>query len=282
MGPLHLLALRPFVAQLALALTATACAGGPSEDDIRRSEAEYELAAGLVGEQNYAGAFEHLAESIRLDPDNAEAHFLLGSLHLFRNDFATAEQELLAAIDANTRLGRSGLPSLTPDAQNSLGVLYVNAGRLDEAVTTLRASAADLMNTTPHLALGNLGWAYLELGRATEALEVLTQAVRREPQFCVGWYRLAQAYEALASDASDPAAVHRNAEDALSQAVGVEAEVCEDFQDAWLLRGQVRAHLGRSEDAATDFERCVEIDATTDAGRTCASALDRASTGTEH
>ena len=158
----------------------------------------------------------------------------------------------------------------------------MNAGRLEEAVTALRASAADLMNTTPHLALGNLGWAYIELGRANDALEVLTQAVRREPQFCVGWFRLAQAYEALASDASDPTAVHRNAEEAVSQAVGVEAEICEDFQDAWLLRGQVRAHLGRSEDAASDFERCVEIDATTVSGRACAAALAGGSTDTEH
>lgn len=258
---------------LALALLVAACAGGPSEDDIRRSQAEYELAAGLVGEQNYAGAFEHLAESIRLDPDNADAHFLLGSLHLFRNDFTTSERELLAAIDANVRLGRAGIPSLTPDAKNSLGVVYIHTGRLEEAITVLRESSADLMNTTPHLALGNLGWAYFELGRYPEALDVLSQAVRREPQFCVGWYRLGQVYEAMADAETDPAAVRHNAEEALSQALAVDADVCRDFQDAWLLRGQVRTRLGRSEDAAADFERCVEIDQATESGRACAAAL---------
>ena len=153
----------PFALALATSLSLAACAGGPSEEDIHRSEAEYQLAVGLMGEENFAGAFQHLDESIRLDPDNAQAHLLLGNLHLFRGDYEASERELLAAIDANVRLERSGLPSLTPDAKNSLGVVYIHTHRLDDAVRVLTESSQDLMNTTPHLALGNLGWANLEL-----------------------------------------------------------------------------------------------------------------------
>lgn len=266
--------LAPFTLALASLTLVASCAGGPSEEDIHRSDAEYQLAVGLMGEENFAGAFQHLDESIRLDPDNAQAHLLLGNLHLFRGDYDASERELLAAIDANVRLARSGFPSLTPDAKNSLGVVYIHTARLDDAVRVLTESSQDLMNTTPHLALGNLGWANLERGDLPAALEALSQAVRREPQFCAGWYRLGQVYVAAA--AADASSFER-ADEALTRALEVDAEVCSAFQDAWLLRGQVRTHLGRTEDATDDFERCVELDAESEAGRACATALDAAS-----
>jgi type IV pilus assembly protein PilF len=259
---------------LFIAVGCLGCAGGPSEEDIHRSEAEYELAVGLMGESNFAGAFQHLGEAIRLDPDNAEAHLLLGNLHLFRGDYAESERELLAAIDANVRLERAGLPSLTPDAKNSLGVVYIHTGRFDDAVRVLTESSSDLMNTTPHLALGNLGWANLERDDYGAALEALTLAVRREPQFCAGWFRLGQVYVAGAATDTDPTSSYVHAEEALTRALEVDAEVCQAFQDAWLLRGEVRTHLGRPEDAAGDFERCVELDGSSDAGHACARALD--------
>lgn len=261
---------------IVLCLAWGGCAGGPSEEDIHRSEAEYELAVGLMGESNFAGAFQHLDESIRLDPDNAQAHLLLGNLYLFRGDYPASERELLAAIDANIRLERSGIPSLTPDAKNSLGVVYIHTGRYEDAVRVLTESSSDLMNTTPHLALGNLGWANIERDDLPAALEALSMAVRREPQFCAGWYRLGQVYSAMGegeSPSSEPSS-YAHAEEALTRALEVDAEVCQAFQDAWLLRGQVRARLGRPEDASSDFERCVELDASSDAGRACSTALD--------
>jgi len=263
---------------VAWTLSTLGCGGGPSEEDIHRSETEYQLSVGLMGEQNFAGMYEHLDESIRLDPDNAPAHLLLGNLRLFRGDYPGAEVELLEAIAANARLERSGYPSLTSDAQNSLGVVYIHTNRLDQAVDVLTESSHDLMNTTPHLALGNLGWANLERGDLEAAMTALTGAVHNQPQFCVGWYRLGQVYtrtaEAPDADAAASSSAFARAEDALTRALEVDAEVCQAFQDAWLLRGEVRTHLGRTEDAVDDFERCVELDATSDAGHRCATALD--------
>lgn len=270
---------------LGIAAAALGCAGGPSEEDIQRSEAEYQLAVGLLGESNVAGAYEHLTESIRLDPDNAEAHLLLGNLQLFRANYASAEASFREAIAANDRLARSGIPALRSDALNSLGVLYIHQSRLDEAVDVLSESAADPLNHTPHLAWGNLGWARFERHEYSEALVALDQALRAQPGFCVGWYRLGQVYFAMGeagagATAPDGAATgdgedsYIHADEALTHAIEVESEECQQMQDAWLLRGRARQILGRGDDAVADYERCVELDRSTESGRACAELLD--------
>ncbi|GAB4110820.1 MAG: hypothetical protein OHK0013_46730 [Sandaracinaceae bacterium] len=258
------------------------CPGGPSDEDLRRSRAEYELGVGLFNEQNIAGAFQHLQEAVRLDPENVEAHMVLGTLHMLRNEVTPAEEHLRTAISVNQRLGPAGLPALTPDAYNTLGVLLINARRYSEAVEALRLSTGDLMNRTPHLAWGNLGWAYYEMHDYAQATEALQQAVRLQPQFCNGWYRLGQVGFALGRAAADgepggdPQGFAR-AEEALTHALEVDRDECRALQEAWLLRGETRARLGRREEAISDFERCVELSANTEAGQACAGFLSTGS-----
>jgi Tfp pilus assembly protein PilF len=253
------------------------CPGGPSDEDVSRSRSEYDLGVGLYGESNIAGAFQHLEEAVRLDPENVEAHYFLGSLHTLRGENELAEQHLRATIATNERLGPSGMPALTPDAYNALGVLFINGHRLEDAVTALRSSTGDLMNRTPHLAWGNLGWAYYEMHQYAEALEALGQAVRLQPQFCGAWYRIGQVRFAEASAAGeaggDAQSLFAQADEALTHALEVDRDECRALQDAWLLRGETRARLGRREEAIADFERCVELEASTEAGRACAGFL---------
>lgn len=248
------------------------CVGGPDEAAIHRSESEFNLAVGLIEERNFGAAFQHLDTSIQLDPDNAEAHLLLGNLYLFREDFPHAEAELHESVAANARLGSGGRPALVGEAQNSLGVVYIQSERLPEAVVALRAATSDLMYRTPHLAWGNLGWAYFEQHDYPNALNALQQAVSLQPQFCNGWFRMGQVDYALGVGGTDPAAFG-HAEEALTHALENTAEECQALQDAWLLRGQTRARLGRHDDAVSDFERCVELNTETTTGHQCQSLL---------
>lgn len=257
------------------------CPGGPSDEDLQRSRAEYDLGVGLYNENNVAGAFQHLQEAIRLDPENIEAHMVLGTLHMLRAEVEPAERHLRIAIDTNTRLGPAGLPALTPDAYNTLGVLYINAQRYAEAVTVLRQATADLMNRTPHLAWGNLCWAYYEMHEHGPATEACQQAVRVQPQFCNGWYRLGQIDFAIGQAAEESASgggveAFSRAESSLTHALEVDRDECRALQDAWLLRGETRARLGRREEAISDFERCVELAPSTEAGQACAGFLSGA------
>lgn len=254
------------------------CGGGPNEEDVRRSQAEYDLGVGLMQEQNVAGAFQHLQESVRLDPDNADAHLLLGNLFLFRQDFERAEHHLEQALRANAVQGGAGRPALNAEAQNSLGVLYIHWRRYDDAVRVLREATGDLMNRRPFHAWGNLGWAYYEQHDYAQAVPALEQAVQLNPAYCNAWFRLGQVHFALATDVegSESADALARADEALTHALEVESDdgACQRLQDAWRWRGETRARLGRREEAVADFERCVELDGRTEAGRACARMLE--------
>lgn len=253
-------------ATLCLALVlAAGCAGGPSRDQVMRSQREYDLGVGLWQEHNLAGAFEHLLEAIDLDPDNAEAHLLLGKLFMIhRHDYERAEGHLREALRAHEAVdARAGLPA---DVKNSLGVLYIHWQRYDAAIEVLREAASDLMNREPAVSWSNLGWAYLEKGEPDEALRVLNQAVQISPDLCLAWYRIGQVHSAR--DNSE------EAERALSRALEVEDETCQRLQVAWRLRGEVRARLGHREEAIGDLERCVELSAETADGQACRRLLE--------
>ncbi len=260
------------VAGLCAGLVMMGC-GGPSEDDLRRSVAEYDLGVGLMQEQNVAGAFQHLQESVRLDPDNADAHLLLGNLFLFRQEFENSERHFREALRANASLDRAGRPALNAEANNSLGVLYIHWRRFDDAVRVLREATGDLMNRRPYFAWGNLGWAYYEQQEYDQAMPALEQAVQLNPRFCNGWYRIGQVHLARAR-ATGATENFERAEDALTTALEVDDDGCRRLQEAWQLRGQARAQLGQREESVADLERCVELGAESEAGRTCAAMLE--------
>ncbi len=246
-------------------LVVGACGGPASADRLVRAQKEYELAVGLLGEQNIAASFEHLFKSVELDPKNPEAHLLLGNLYLLRGDLAKAEGHLRTSrklAENNETYG----PPFIAEVDNSLGVVLVHMKRYDDAIVTLREAASNILNRNPHLAWGNLGWAFYEKGEYPRALEALSQAVRHQEKFCLGYYRLGQTYLAVRD--------YERAENALTRCVEVPEEACRNLQGAFHLRGEARAQLGLRQDAISDFERCVEISSESDAGRACQGYLE--------
>jgi Tfp pilus assembly protein PilF len=151
------------------------------------------------------------------------------------------------------------------DALNGLGVLYIHQKRYGEALAVLEGAAGDLFNRQAYMAWGNIGWAHLESRQYPKAIEALSRAVKLSPQFCVGHFRLGQAY--LATEALE------DAERALTSAIEAD-ERCASFQDAWHLRGEARMKLGTREDARADFERCVELGPNTETGKACGRYLE--------
>jgi type IV pilus assembly protein PilF len=249
----------------ALSLTWVGCGGPASAENALRAQKEYELSVGLLGEQNVPAAFEHLFKAVDLDPHNPEPHQLLGNLYMLRGDLQKAEEELRRAKSLAEKNPSYG-PPFVAEVENSLGVVLVHQKRYDEAIALLRQTAANILNRTPYLAWGNLGWAYSEKGQYQQAIEALVQSVRHQPRFCLGYYRLGKAYLEVRD--------FERAEDALTRGLEVPDEGCKSLQDAFHLRGEARAKLGRRQDAIADFERCVELSGDSLAGRACQGYLE--------
>ncbi len=231
---------------------------------------QYELVVGLQQGGNLPGAFKTLYQAIETDEHNVKAHLLLANLFLVhrednpKNYDEKAEAHFRKALEIQAG-DHASQESLGSEAHNGLGVLYIHQQRYAEAVKELDAAVADLFNRDAYMAWGNLGWAYLELGQNDRAVDALSRAVKLRRDFCVGHFRLGKAYQALRE--------HAKAEQALTSALEADPR-CETFQDAWHLRGEARMSLGNRDDARADFERCVELQPKSDAGKACNRYLE--------
>ena len=117
------------------------------------------------------------------------------------------------------------------------------------------------------MAWGNRGWADQEQGDHKKAREALGRAIKLNPAFCVGHFRLGKVLVAAKS--------FEQADSALTNAIEAH-DSCAAFQDAWHARGEVRLNLGLREDARMDFERCVELQSETESGKACLRYLEAA------
>lgn len=130
----------------------------------------------LLGSQDRpAEAAALVQESIRLYPDNPEAHNNLGVAYQRMGRLADAEKEHREAM----RL----LPTYA-EPYNNLGIVAEQQGRLDEAVgyytTALRLQPREGNRAEVHYSLGS---ALRKLGRIDEAVTQYREATRVKPGF---------------------------------------------------------------------------------------------------
>jgi type IV pilus assembly protein PilF len=236
---------------------------------VKNAEVQADAHADLAREAFQRGdarrALDEAQTAVSFDDSNARAHALATAslLALCAGDEGTGSPD--CRLDLAEKHARKTL-TLEPtdrNARNTLGsVLLLERSRGAEALEVLRPLTQDPAFASAHLAWANYGWAQLQVGNAAEAVESLRRAVR-EPRFCVGWYRLAVAYEA--------AGRVREAEESVSRAVSEKLPECQSLQDAWKFRGELRAKQGKSAEATADFEACERLAPHTPSGRACAA-----------
>ena len=233
-----------------------ACGPKVSEQAQHLSQNLVALAQESFQNDDLGDALRKGLQAVETDPTNPDATYMVGFVYAARGEYVDAERYFRKTVELDTTF---------TDARNALGQIYNNQGRYDDAIAILEAAAADLLYPTPHLVQGNLGQAYLGAANYDKAVEWLLRSVREEPRFCVGWYRLGDAYFRKGDDAS--------AEQALVAAVTVDEPACGRFQAAWRMLGEVRLRAGAVGGAAEAFGTCADIDAGSPDGEACAAAL---------
>lgn len=224
---------------------------------MRKSDRLYEAAYIAWHESgDTLGAIRHLSLSVEADPDNAEARYLLGIIRLGRGEYDMAREHLERAVQL-----RADNPSGKAQAQNSLGVLYIHIEMFGDAVRVLKEASEEVLNPSPWLAYGNLGWAYTKQGEYAQAETALKRALFDQPQFCVGLYRLGNVYYHMEK--------YVEARERLIQTVGIKEGGCDNLQEAHHLLGMTYLRLDSVTEAIAAFERCSEINPSSVIGLDC-------------
>jgi type IV pilus assembly protein PilF len=234
----------------------------------RQAEAEYDLAREYFYKGGPREALGHALRATKLDENNVKALYFTAGIYL---SFCSGDAGLsgpdckMELAEEYTRKTLEHDPHFR-DGQNMLGNIFILEGKFKEAIAALEPLVKDPSYNTSHLAWGNLGWAQVQAGRLDDGIASLRNAVT-QPKFCVGFYHLAIAYERKGDLAT--------AEQNLTTALQVESPDCQNLQDAWRERGEVRLKQGHTAEACGDLDKCRELSGNTEAGKACGAELQK-------
>jgi type IV pilus assembly protein PilF len=254
---------------------ASSNSGGPhAQSPERQAEAEYDLAREYFYKGNPSEALGHVLKADGLDETNTKALYFTSAIYL---SFCSGDDGLVASdckmdkaeLYAHKTLERD--PRFR-DARNLLGNILILEGKYKEAIVALEPLVKDPSYTARHLAWGNLGWAQVQEGKLDDGIASLRNAVT-QPKFCVGFYRLGIAYEKKGDLAT--------AEQNFTTALQVDSPDCQNLQDAWRARAEVRLKQGHMDLACGDFGKCRDLSVSTEAGKACGVELAKACPATK-
>jgi type IV pilus assembly protein PilF len=256
------------LALVCAACTSTTSNGPHAQSPERQAEAEYDLAREYFNKGSPREALGHVLKAIHLDDGNVKALYYTGAIYL---SFCAGDLGLKAPDCEMNQAESYARKTLERDpnfreARNMLGNILILEAKYKEAIIALEPLVKDPSYTAIHLAWGNLGWAQVQEGRLEDGIASLRNAIT-QPKFCVGFYHLGLAYERKGDLAS--------AEQNLTSALQVDSPDCQNLQDAWRERAEVRLKLGHTEQACGDLGKCHDLSGTTEAGRSCAAELLR-------
>lgn len=250
--------------RVVLAAAVAACAGTQKRDPDR-AERQYLLGVDYFGKGLDGPALEETMKALEFDPENAEAHNLLGLIFLRQGLGALSLAQVARCLDgpaekdqraeADEKMGRARkefeaaarLQENYSEAHANLSAVAIHFKEYDAAIAEGRRALSNILYRQPHVAYGNVGWAFYKKGDLPRAARELRQSVFHEPQFCVGHYRLAQVY--YDQKEIDPAIEH------LDRVVALGCPI----QEAFHLAGMAHALRRDADRARQALGKCVEI-----------------------
>ncbi len=194
---------------------------------------------GIRDESNRRKAYPELNTAIRLDPQNADFHLVLGTIFLYNRELVRAEREMKRALVIDPDFG---------DAHNNLGLIYIDQGRLYEAVDEFKKAIGNYAYQKAEIAYFNLGRASFLIGDYTGAVDVLKRSLDIIPNNEEARFLLGRCYVRLGGLAE--------AEKAFLGALELKSDSSRTHYEL----GLVLYKRGRKGAAAKHFEEVVRLD----------------------
>ncbi len=148
-------------------------------------DAFYYLGRLYFSADNPKAALPMFEKALELDPTSVKARNHLGQTLEALGRFADAERAYLAALDSDT-----AQPKKSEWPYYNLGVLYLDSGRIEQAVPLLEQAIKSNAGMTE--AKVKLALAFADLHREPEAVALLQEAVRLDSKNAEAHYRLAR------------------------------------------------------------------------------------------
>jgi tetratricopeptide (TPR) repeat protein len=206
----------------------------PEADDLKIAALDYVLL------NDYDNAARYLGQSLKMNPLDAEARYHLGRVRYQQNHF----DEAIAAFEGVLRQDPNNVR-----AEDNLGLCLEAKNHNADAIAAYQKAvqweaASPVRNAQPYIDLGKL---LNTLNRSAEAVPLLSNAVKIQPQSPAARYELGRALFLLKRfDEAKPE---------LEEAVKLDPE---NSSHHYLL-GRVYARLGESERASAQFKMTEEL-----------------------
>ena len=149
-------------------------------------ESKVRLARSYFNGGKTGEAMRVLEEGLREYPENVPIRNYYGQLSFLTGNLEMAEAALLEVLRLN--------PFMT-DAHNTLGAVYQEMGRYNDAEKEYRLTLEDQSYSTPEKVYLNLGHLFKAQDRIDEAISMLRRAVETDPGYLQAHYELAGALE---------------------------------------------------------------------------------------
>lgn len=219
---------------------------------LEKSQYHYQLGANYFSERLIPQAIKELLESVKHNPENPDAHHLLGFIYMGRHDNNKAIQHFRKAVAAREDFFI---------CQNNLGAAYMADERWDEAAEVFSELVNKPTYNTPELAYNNLGWSRFKQGQHIQAQEALQMAIFLKPEMCKAHNNLGL----VQLDRKNKMGALRNFKKAI--------QLCPTFAEPHFHTAQILRQ--RNDETARDYySRCYDIAQEGFWGERCRSYLE--------
>ncbi len=159
------------------------CVSGRKKIELTRAERArmlVEVANGALLEGDPTGALQSLSEAEKVDDSLPELHHSYALAYLRKHELKRAIECAKKAVALNPEY---------PEANNTLGKLLMEDGKLLEARAPLQRAAKNAMSREAYKAWTNLGIIHYQLGDLAESEKMMDRAIDEAPAFaCVAYF----------------------------------------------------------------------------------------------